>query len=111
MTGPTLDTEKTYTPLPDRATQRRQKRAAALAEAASLGWKVWLVKIVCLGIIDAMALYAIVVLMSRDSWVVAAIIALGAFAINYVYLKPGLLPAKYLTPGLVFLFVDTWPEP
>ncbi|WP_279073066.1 ABC transporter permease subunit [Microbacterium lacticum] len=105
MTGPTLDTEKTYTPLPDRATQRRQKRAAALAEAASLGWKVWLVKIVCLGIIDAMALYAIVVLMSRDSWVVAAIIALGAFAINYVYLKPGLLPAKYLTPGLVFLFV------
>ena len=69
------------------------------------GWKVWLVKIVCLGIIDAMAIYAILVLVRGGSGLVAGIVAVGVLAINYVYLKPGLLPAKYLTPGLVFLIV------
>ncbi|PZU49757.1 MAG: maltose ABC transporter permease [Microbacterium sp.] len=103
MTGPTLDAERPTTP--DRATLRRQKRAAAWAEAAGAGWKVWLVKIVCLGIIDAMAIYAILVLVRGGSGLVAGIVAVGVLAINYVYLKPGLLPAKYLTPGLVFLIV------
>jgi arabinogalactan oligomer/maltooligosaccharide transport system permease protein len=60
---------------------------------------------VCLGVIDAMAVYAILVLLTKDSVVIAAVVALGILAINVVYLKPGLLPAKYLTPGLVFLFV------
>jgi arabinogalactan oligomer/maltooligosaccharide transport system permease protein len=60
---------------------------------------------VCLGVIDAMAIYAILVLLTKDSVVIAAVVALGILAINVVYLKPGLLPAKYLTPGLVFLFV------
>ncbi len=59
----------------------------------------------CLGVIDAMAVYAILVLLTKDSVVIAAVVALGILAINVVYLKPGLLPAKYLTPGLVFLFV------
>ena len=69
------------------------------------GGRSGLVKIVCLGVIDAMAVYAILVLLTKDSVVIAAVVALGILAINVVYLKPGLLPAKYLTPGLVFLFV------
>ena len=105
MTGSTLtDPPPTRAP-EDRAAARRRKRAEAWAEAAGAGWKVWLVKIVCLGIIDAMALYAIFVLLGEGNLLVAAIIALGVIAINVVYLVPGMLPAKYLTPGLVFLFV------
>lgn len=104
MTTPTLEPERP-TAAPDRAAARRQKRAAALAEAAGAGWKVWLVKIVCLGIIDALAIYAILVLVRSGDWVVPLIIAVAVVAINVIYLKPGLLPAKYLTPGLVFLFV------
>ncbi|QAY60458.1 ABC transporter permease subunit [Microbacterium protaetiae] len=101
MTAPTLRDA----PATDAATQRRGKRAAAVAEAASAGWKVWLAKIVLLGIIDALAIYAVLVLIGQGQWLVPAIVVVVAVAINIVYLVPGLLPAKYLTPGLVFLFV------
>ena len=47
MTGPTLEDTKPAGMTPDdKRGPRRQKRAAALAEAAGAGWKVWLVKIV-----------------------------------------------------------------
>ncbi|MBN9224069.1 MAG: maltose ABC transporter permease [Microbacterium sp. SCN 70-27] len=103
MTTPVLESERPSAE--DRAARRRQKRAEAWAEAAGAGWKVWLVKIVCLGIIDALAIYAILVVLHNGDWIVPLVIAVGVIAINVVYLKPGLLPAKYLTPGLVFLFV------
>jgi arabinogalactan oligomer/maltooligosaccharide transport system permease protein len=45
------------------------------------------------------------VLVGTGQWVVAAIVALITVGVNVVYLRPGLLPAKYLTPGLIFLFI------
>ena len=104
MTGHTLEAEPATSP-PDPASRRRQKRAEAWAEAAGAGWKVWLVKIVCLAVIDALAVWAILILVAQGNLPIAAAVALAAVAISFVYLKPGLLPAKYLTPGLVFLFV------
>lgn len=104
MTGPTLDIERPHITAEDRAARRKRKRAEAWAEAAGAGWKVWLVKIVCLGIIDAMGIYAILVLIG-SGFLVPLLIAAAILLINVIYLKPGLLPAKYLTPGLVFLFV------
>ncbi|GAB6859080.1 ABC transporter permease subunit [Microbacterium xylanilyticum] len=89
----------------DRARHRRQRRAAAYAEAAAAGWKVWIVKILALAIVDAMAVYAVFALASSEQWIAAALVAIGVVAINAVYLIPGLLPAKYLTPGLVFLLI------
>ena len=60
MTIPTLDTDdRASDRRADPATERRRRRAAAFADAASAGWKVWLFKIVALGIVDAMAIYAI----------------------------------------------------
>ncbi|WP_417561715.1 ABC transporter permease subunit [Microbacterium sp.] len=102
MTGPTIQHEREAT---DAAPSRRSRRAAAFAEAASAGWKVWLAKIVMLGIIDALAIYAMLVLIGQGQWLVPLIIAVVAVLVNVVYLVPGLLPAKYLTPGLIFLFV------
>ncbi len=104
MTGPTLDIERPHITAEDRAARRKRKRAEAWAEAAGAGWKVWLVKIVCLGIIDAMGIYTILVLIG-SGFLVPLLIAAAILLINVIYLKPGLLPAKYLTPGLVFLFV------
>ena len=75
MTGSTLTDPRPTRAPEDRAAARRRKRAEAWAEAAGAGWKVWLVKIVCLGIIDAMALYAIFVLLGEGNLLVAAIIA------------------------------------
>ena len=105
MTSTSLERdEKPRTP-DDRAQLRRQRKAAAYAEVAAAGWKVWLVKLVCLGIVDAFSVFALLSLLGSGSFVVAAILAAVTIAVNLVYLIPGLLPAKYLTPGLIFLFV------
>lgn len=106
MTIPTLDTDdRASDRRADPATEKRRRRAAAFADAASAGWKVWLFKIVALGIVDAMAIYAILVLVVQEQWVIAVAIAVGVVVLNAIYLIPGLLPAKYLAPGLVFLFI------
>ncbi|MEQ6899029.1 ABC transporter permease subunit [Microbacterium sp. KR10-403] len=104
MTAPILEHEPEKVEV-DAATRRRRKRAAAIAEAASAGWKVWLVKIVLLGVIDALVIYAMLALLSQGNWLVPVIIGAVTLLVNVVYLKPGLLPAKYLTPGLIFLVV------
>ncbi|MEJ1154950.1 ABC transporter permease subunit [Microbacterium marmarense] len=84
---------------------KRSARAARMADAAAAGWKVLLVKIVALGVIDALAVYSILVLLQSDQWVAAGVVfAVTAYA-NWIYLSRGHLPAKYLIPGLVFLFV------
>jgi arabinogalactan oligomer/maltooligosaccharide transport system permease protein len=104
MAGPTIEDERTRSDA-DKALLRKQRRAAAYAEAAGAGWKVWLVKIASLAVIDALTVYAIFVLIAQQSWLVALIFALVVVVVNVVYLTPGLLPAKYLTPGILFLLV------
>lgn len=89
----------------DLARAKHLRRATRVAEQASVGWKVLLVKIVALGIIDALALYALLILVQSGSWVVAGIVAVITIAANVIYFSPRMLPAKYLAPGLIFLLV------
>lgn len=62
-----------------------------------------LIKIVLLGIVDAIALFAMFVLVMQESWLVFGIAAVVTVVINLIYLRPGWLPAKYLAPGVFFL--------
>lgn len=64
-----------------------------------------LAKIVVLGFIDAVSIYAAFVLVLQDNWVVAGVVLVGTLLINWVYFSRKALPAKYLTPGLIFLAV------
>ena len=64
-----------------------------------------LVKIILLGLVDALAVFALFVLFIQQSWVVFGIAAVVTIIINYIYLKPGALPAKYLAPGVIFLAI------
>lgn len=64
-----------------------------------------LVKVASLGVLDALVIYAVFVLLLDEQWLIAAIALLAAAAINWVYLRRGHLPAKYLVPGTVFLVV------
>ncbi|GAB3602852.1 ABC transporter permease subunit [Microbacterium aureliae] len=64
-----------------------------------------LVKVILLGIIDALAVFGIWVLIADENWIAAAVFLLVIIGVNYIYLRPGLLPGKYLTPGLAFLAV------
>src|SRR5688500_6565769 len=64
-----------------------------------------LVKIALLGVVDALAVFALFTLFMQQSWVVFGIALVVTLALNFIYLKPGLLPAKYLAPGVVFLAI------
>ena len=69
------------------------------------GWLARAIKIVLLAVLDAVGAFAVFTLVTLDQAVAA--VALGAVVIvlNVVYLRRGLLPAKYLAPGLIFLAV------
>jgi arabinogalactan oligomer/maltooligosaccharide transport system permease protein len=84
---------------------KRQRQASNIADAASGGLKMLLVKLLALGIIDAIAVYAVFVLVGSEQWLIAALVALVAIAVNWIYFSRRKLPAKYLTPGVIFLVV------
>lgn len=85
-------------------TRKRQKAPIELG-ASSLSLKSWIIKIFLLGILDAFALFAIFLLLEAGDFIVMGIVAVVTLLLNFIYLKPGVLPAKYLAPGLVFMAV------
>ncbi|WDH78364.1 ABC transporter permease subunit [Microbacterium esteraromaticum] len=92
-------------PQPPTPPTARQRRASRIADAASGGWGLMLFKVVVLGLILALGLYAALVLARTGQWVVAVIVMAVAALAVWIYFGRGKLPAKYLMPGLVFLFV------
>ncbi len=99
-------TQPTSTENSQRAPEsKRSKRAGRIAEQASGGIVALLVKIALLSIVDAIAVYALFILFLKQDWVVFAIVLVVTALINVIYFKRGLLPLKYLTPGLIFLLI------
>ncbi|MGP7961438.1 ABC transporter permease subunit [Sanguibacter sp. A247] len=64
-----------------------------------------LVKIALLGILDALVVYAALTLLASDEPLLAVAAVVAAAIVNWVYLRRGWLPAKYLVPGTVFLLL------
>ncbi len=84
---------------------KRSTQAARMAESASVGVRMLLIKITLLGIVDAIAVYALLVLIIKEEWAVAAFVAFVALVVNWIYFSRRKLPAKYLAPGVIFLVV------
>ena len=84
---------------------KRSKRAARVAEAASVGVKTLLVKIALLSVVDAISVYALMVLFLKQDWLVFAAVLILTLVVNWIYFSRYKLPAKYLTPGLIFLLI------
>lgn len=63
------------------------------------------VKIVLLGLLDAIGLQALFTLFLKEEWLLVGLAAAILAVINYIYLNPKVLPAKYLAPGLFFLAI------
>jgi arabinogalactan oligomer/maltooligosaccharide transport system permease protein len=82
---------------------KRQRRAASIADAASGGLRTILIKMVLIGIVDAIALYAVFILALAGEWVVLGVVAVVTIVVNWIYFSRTKLPAKYLTPGVIFL--------
>ncbi len=75
--------------------------------AAFSGMPGFVVKIVFLMIVNALAIWAIAVLAGRQNWPALAILLLSTAMIDAIYLvprRPGLIPLKFLVPGTIFLF-------
>lgn len=64
-----------------------------------------LAKIILLGIVDAVAAFVLFQLVLSGEWLVFGISLATTLVINWIYLRRGGLPAKYLAPGVVFLLV------
>ena len=84
---------------------KRSLRAARVAEEASVGVKTLILKILLLGIVDATSLYALFVLFANKSWLPFGIVLAVTLVVNWIYFGKRKLPAKYLTPGVIFLLV------
>ena len=63
------------------------------------------IKLILLGALNALAIWAIGVLLSEEKWIAALAIAAATLVIDLVYLVPSrrLIPLKFLVPGTVFL--------
>jgi len=64
----------------------------------------FVVKIVLLSLMNALAVWAAYVLATRHHWTAIAVLAVAAGLIDFLYLaRRGTLPAKFLIPGTVLL--------
>lgn len=82
---------------------KKKKSSHSLYDSSVTTLRGWIFKIILLGILDASAIFAGFLLFQGKQWIPLTIEVLVVALINYLYLKRGSLPAKYLTPGVVFL--------
>ncbi|KAA0979052.1 ABC transporter permease subunit [Paeniglutamicibacter gangotriensis] len=64
-----------------------------------------LAKIILLGITDAVAAFVLFQLVLSGEWLIFVISLATTLVINWIYLRRGGLPAKYLAPGVIFLMI------
>lgn len=63
-----------------------------------------------LAALDAVAIYAVSVLVEAGAWGFLASLVLGTLAVNYVYLSPRTRASRWITPGLLLMLAFVvWP--
>jgi arabinogalactan oligomer/maltooligosaccharide transport system permease protein len=64
---------------------------------------IWLLKLVILGLIDVLGLWAVLKSYNASWWIGVVFLVVVLVTMNITYFRRGGLPFKYLFPGLVFL--------
>ncbi|MEL5991619.1 ABC transporter permease subunit [Microbacterium phosphatis] len=90
-------------PAADPSRVKRQRQARTIADKAGGGLRGIIVKLLLLGIVDAIAVYAVLVLIGFQQWLVIGIVVAVTVLVNWIYFSKRTMPAKYLTPGVIFL--------
>ncbi|WP_026549519.1 ABC transporter permease subunit [Arthrobacter sp. Br18] len=80
----------------------RPRKKSGITPDSTLGL---LAKIVLLGLVDAFAVYVSITLFLQEKWVILVFASAVTLLINWIYLRKGGLPAKYLAPGIFFLVI------
>ena len=78
----------------------KKQKTTAPVSVAGLLWKIGV-----LGIVDAVVLFMIMVMVAQERIIESGVAVVVALVVNWIYLRRGGLPAKYLTPGVLFLIV------
>ena len=84
----------------------RLKQRAALSrklEGGQPSLRGTLIKIALLAIVDAGAMFAAMLLIAKHQWLYFGVELVATLLLNWIYLRKGHLPAKYLAPGVVLL--------
>ena len=87
----------------DAEIKARRKAAKHLYDGGIPSVRGQIIKIIMLGIIDAFAGTIFFALMGKNQYIFAALLAIVTLAVNWIYLRKGGLPAKYLAPGVILL--------
>ena len=83
------------------ATRRARQRMVDDGGTPSLRGTI--IKIILLGIADAAAFFVSMLLVAKHQWTYLAGVVIVTLILNFIYLRRGGLPAKYLSPGVLFL--------
>ena len=83
----------------------KRKSIKSLYDGGTPSLRGTLIKIVALGLLDAFAVFTAYLLLMKKQYIGVAGVLLVAIVVSFIYLRRGGLPAKYLTPGLLFLLV------
>jgi arabinogalactan oligomer / maltooligosaccharide transport system permease protein len=83
----------------------KRKSIKSLYDGGTPSLRGTIIKIVALGLVDALALFTAFLLLPKQQYLGMAGVLLTALIVSFLYLRRGGLPAKYLTPGLLFLLV------
>ena len=87
----------------DREIKARRKAARHLYDGGTPSLRGQIIKIIILGIIDAFAGTIFFALIGKSQYTFGIILAVVTLIINWIYLRKGGLPAKYLAPGVILL--------
>lgn len=63
------------------------------------------IRFIALAVIDAIAVYAAIVLAGDGAWVFLGSLVVGTLSVNWVYLSPRAQALKWITPGLIPMIV------
>lgn len=81
-----------------------RRRGGAPPGATGTAWG-WLVKIVLLGLADALAVSGLLIAADAGAWGYATLLAITLVVLNVVYLPRRYIPLKFLVPGVFFLSI------
>ncbi|MEY4422474.1 MAG: Maltose transport system permease protein malF [Actinomycetota bacterium] len=87
----------------DKELKARRKAAKHLYDGGVPSVRGQIIKIIILGLIDAFAGTIFFALLGKNQITFAVILAAVTLIVNWIYLRKGGLPAKYLAPGVILL--------
>ena len=83
----------------------KKNRKASLYTGGEPSLRGTLIKIALLGLIDAGLVFVIMLLVAKHAWTMITVLSIIGIAVNFIYLRKGGLPAKYLAPGVILLLI------